>query len=300
MEKLNNNKIFNKKVDDDLKKEYLAALRDESFDKFVKNINLNPDILMKYTTKLQTCCSEFLNCSKCLKLEDCKNEIYGFKLDYSIDYNKLKFDYKACKYKLKEIEESNKDIYLYELPKSIKTAKMKDIFINDKNRKDIIIWLKNFVKNYDDKKYQKGLYLHGNFGCGKTYLIAAAINELNKNNVKSIFIHFSEFIRDLKSFDEDFKGKIEKVKRIKILVIDDIGSESVTPWNRDEILGPILQYRMDNELTTFFTSNLSLENLETHLSVSNNKVDLLKAKRIIERIKKLTFEMEMNSVNLRN
>ena len=300
MEKLNNNKIFNKKVNDDLKKEYLAALRDENFDKFVKNINLDPDILMKYTSKLQTCCDENLNCNKCLKLEDCKNEIYGFKLEHLVSNNKLSFDYKACKYKLKDIEESNKEVFLYDLPEEIKKAKMKEIFVNDKNRKDVIIWLKNFVKNYDSKNYQKGLYLHGNFGCGKTYLIASAINELSKNKIKSIFIHFSDFIRDLKSFDDDFNSKIEKVKRIPILVIDDIGSESVTSWNRDEILGTILQYRMDSNLTTFFTSNLSLENLETHLSVSNNKVDLLKAKRIIERIKKLSLEMEMNSVNLRS
>ena len=57
---------------------------------------------------------------------------------------------------------------------------------------------------------------------------------------------------------------------------------------------------MDNNLPTLFTSNLSIEELETHLSYSSNKEDVLKAKRIIERIKKLTIEKEIISVNLRN
>ena len=50
---------------------------------------------------------------------------------------------------------------------------------------------------------------------------------------------------------------------------------------------------MDNKLTTFFTSNLTLEELEVHLSEGKNSVDKLKAKRIIERIKYLTSELKL-------
>jgi primosomal protein DnaI len=186
------------------------------------------------------------------------------------------------------------------MPKDIVSAKMKDVFINDKNRKDTIIWIKNFIKDYDINSPSKGLYLHGNFGCGKTYLIVAALNELAKKDIKSAVIHFPEFLRDLKaSFEDDFKEKYNLIKNKPILLIDDIGAENLTPWARDEILASILQYRMDSHLTTFFTSNLNLEELETHLSMTRNSVDSLKGKRIIERIKKLTEVMEMNASNLR-
>ena len=57
---------------------------------------------------------------------------------------------------------------------------------------------------------------------------------------------------------------------------------------------------MDNELPTFFTSNLSLEELETHLSNTNDKIDKVKARRIIERIKFLTNEIELVGKNRRN
>ena len=41
------------------------------------------------------------------------------------------------------------------------------------------------------------------------------------------------------------------IKQIPLLLIDDIGAEKLTDWARDEILGSILQYRMDFKLPTF-------------------------------------------------
>ncbi len=56
---------------------------------------------------------------------------------------------------------------------------------------------------------------------------------------------------------------------------------------------------MDTNLPTFFTSNLNMEELEQHLSISKQDVDIVKAKRIIARINQLTDELEMISENLR-
>ena len=57
---------------------------------------------------------------------------------------------------------------------------------------------------------------------------------------------------------------------------------------------------MEHELSTFLTSNLTIEELETHLSLVKNNMDKVKARRIIERIKQLTTDMELISVNRRN
>ena len=56
---------------------------------------------------------------------------------------------------------------------------------------------------------------------------------------------------------------------------------------------------MDSSLPTFFTSNLTLDELETHLATTKNGVDVVKARRIIERIKQLTEELELISENRR-
>ena len=80
------------------------------------------------------------------------------------------------------------------------------------------------------------------------------------------------------------KKKFEYIKKIPLLLIDDIGAENVTNWSRDEVLGTILQYRMEENLPTLFTSNLTIEELETHLSTTNKDIDKVKARRIMERI----------------
>ena len=56
---------------------------------------------------------------------------------------------------------------------------------------------------------------------------------------------------------------------------------------------------MDSDLTTFFTSNFTINELETELSETNKGTDLIKARRIIERIKYLTVEDKLISKDKR-
>ena len=91
----------------------------------------------------------------------------------------------------------------------------------------------------------------------------------------------------------------EYIKKVPLLLLDDIGAENLTSWARDEIIGTLLQYRMDEKLPTFFTSNLDLKQLEEHFSTTNAGVDKLKARRIIERIRFLTKDFCLTSRNRR-
>jgi DNA replication protein len=61
-------------------------------------------------------------------------------------------------------------------------------------------------------------------------------------------------------------AKVNKVKDAQILMLDDIGADSMSSWIRDEVLGVILQYRMQEKLPTFFSSNFSMKELEQHLA----------------------------------
>ena len=81
-----------------------------------------------------------------------------------------------------------------------------------------------------------------------------------------------------------------------LLLLDDIGAEYLTPWSRDEIIEPILQYRMDQELPTFFTSNYSIKEIEKHFIVNDDK---MKAKRIMERIGQVSIPVELVGKNRR-
>lgn len=287
---------------ENLKISYQEALRDEQFKKIVSFLDVEEPELMKYTSKLQHAASELKNCKGCKGLVECQNEVCGFVYYPEVYNNKLNFSYKACKFEKEHLKETKymDNIYYFDEPKSIKEASMKDIDKTDKNRLPIIKWLAEFIANYKTNKNIKGLYLHGSFGSGKTYLIAATFNELAKDKTKVAIVYYPEFLRELKaSFDTDFATKFNTIKKVPILLLDDIGAENTTAWGRDEILGPILQYRMEESMPTFFTSNLTKEELEIHFSITKDKTDKLKSRRIIERINQLTDELSLLSENRR-
>lgn len=294
-------KLFGKCDYDQLKKNYREALKDEGFKDVVSKLDLDDDVLMKYTSKLETSTSEQNNCKSCKGLYSCKNKINGCVYSpVTLDKERLQFEYVACKYKNRQLEEEKLSCDYYEMPSSLKKASMKDIKLDDKKRVDTIKWLKNFYDTYEDEPHQKGLYLHGSFGSGKTYLVCAMLNELAKKKIDICVAYYPELLRSLKdSFEKDFASRIDKLKKVSILFLDDIGAEAVTQWARDEVLGTVLQYRMDASLPTFFTSNLTIDELETHLSSTKNGVEQVKARRIIERIKQLTIPLELVSTNRR-
>lgn len=283
-------------------KEFEEALKNEKFKEFVGHFKSSKEILSKYTSSLEECMVEYNHCKNCKGLAMCKNKVTGYAFLPKETDKILEFNYLACKYTNKKKKDNKylKNIESFDIPKEIKEAKMKDIYLDSEERFETIEWLNNFVKEYQKKKTSKGLYLYGNFGCGKTYLIAAMFNELAKKGYKSAIIFWPEFLRNLKtSFTTDFKEKFEHIKKVPLLLIDDIGAENTTAWGRDEIFCPLIQYRMQENLPTFFTSNFDLKALEEHFSFTKDSVEKVKARRIIERINQLSETKEMISKNLR-
>lgn len=290
----------------ELEKNFKKSLGDEKFKILVSKLKAREELLMKYTSELEDSSIEYDHCMYCKSILQCKNKIEGYVFLPKVNKDTIEFIYKPCKYKKKLNKQTKfyENIYCYNVPKEIKEANFSKIYKTDKKRIEAIIWLTEFMEKYKANPYQKGLYLHGNFGCGKSYLISATFNEFAKNGIKSAIVFWPSFLSDLKNsfnseYKNEFKEKFNAVKKAPLLLIDDIGAESMTPWSRDEILCPILQYRMDEKLPTFFTSNLDLEALKNHLAFSSKGVEEIKAGRIISRIKQLTEDIEMVSKNLR-
>lgn len=290
---------------DELKKNYIKALKNPEFAKLVNELNVSDEVKYRYTSTLQEIVNINKICSECKGLETCPYDLKGVKKIAKVEDGIIKYVCVDCPYKEKDDKEKKylENVSAYKMNKEIREASFKNIFKDDSSRLDVIKFLKKFYDNYKADEKIKGLYLYGNFGCGKTYLVSALFNELAKKNIRSTIIYFPEFLRSLKasfnSDDSDYEERFDEVKYSKLLLLDDIGAEKMTEWARDEVLGVILQYRMEENLPTFFTSNRSLKELEEHLQIGNSSDDRINARRIIERVKYLTCEMEMNSINRR-
>ncbi len=135
-----------------------------------------------------------------------------------------------------------------------------------------VSYLKAFVNTVKTKPNQKGMWLVGDQGIGKTHLMGAFAGELKKLNVAFEYIGASQLLSDLKDMmggkgagDTNIaKRKKELKTEAPVLIIDDMGTENASAWNI-ETWREILSYRYDNGLPTFFSSNLTKEDYKTHL-----------------------------------
>ncbi len=296
-------KMFDKIDYNDLKRSYMDSCSDKEFYEYVNSLPIEEDILIKYTSSLEESFCEAKNCKNCKGLSKCKNKIKGYYYFPEKNGNIITFSYVMC-HKMKKEQDKNeyqKNIEYYGIAKELKNATFKDMYKDDAKRVPILKYINTFVKNYTKGEYVKGIYLNGSFGSGKTYIISALFNDLAKKGYKSAIVYYPDFLVDLKSsFNTNYDEKFNFIKKVPLLLLDDIGAENVSNYNRDEVLGPILQYRMEEKLPTFFTSNLTIEELENNLSITSNGVDKVKSRRIIERIKQLTENYELVSKNRRD
>lgn len=287
-------KVTFKDKTEELEKAFIKELKDPKFKALCNSLKTDSKVLMYYTTDLLNVLNDRINSEKNHTIEDCPMTMKGYILEIKVEGNHLTFFYKDCP--CRKLHENMKKVKMFNMGSSLKEASFDEMFLDDKKREPIIRFLADFKKNYQNKT--KGMYLYGNFGSGKSYLVAALFNELGKEGVSSVMVHMPELIRGLKeSFDTDYEERIEVLQNAPLLLLDDIGAERMTEWARDEVLEPLLNYRMNEKLPTFFTSNSTLKDLEKHLSAcDNNKV---KAQRIIERIKFMTHPFELISENRR-
>ena len=194
-----------------------------------------------------------------------------------------------------------KRLKLINLPSSLKNVSFLDVYRDDVARLAVLNRMIKFVNDYPENR--KGLYLYGDFGVGKSFMVAALAHDLSeKRGVSSTLLHYPSFVIDVKNAigDGNVKNLVDEIKQAEVLILDDIGAEQSTPWVRDEILQVILQYRIQEDLPTFFTSNFNFEDLEKHFAKGKNGNDeTWEARRVMERIRYLAEETRLEGENRR-
>lgn len=257
----------------------------------------NYDINVNNANDFSLMLEEKENCEKCLGLYMCRNMNQGL----CSKYEDNSFKYEECRFK-KELNEQNRNNSLIKtlyISKAILNAKLEDFEINCESRKKIYAQIVDFINNFTFEERKKGLYLYGSFSIGKTFTLGCIANELAKNNIKSLLIYFPDLVSDIKMAigTDRLAELINMLKSIDVLMLDDLGSENLTPWVRDEILGPVINYRVNENKPVFVSSNISPKDMITHLAIDKSPAGELKAERIISRLQGLVVPVNMDDSN---
>jgi len=121
----------------------------------------------------------------------------------------------------------------------------------------------------------------GNTGCGKTHLAAAIANQRLQAGKPALFIVVPDFLDHLRStFSPDSRASydqlFETVKNAPLLILDDFGEQSTTPWAQEKLY-QVINYRYNARLATVITTRCSLDEIDSPISsrLADPKISLV-------------------------
>jgi DNA replication protein DnaC len=123
------------------------------------------------------------------------------------------------------------------------------------------------------------LLFRGGYGCGKTHLAAAIANARLQEGEPALFVVVPDLLDRLRAtyspssavrYDERF----EEVRTHSLLILDDLGTQSTTPW-AEEKLFQIFNHRYNAKLPTVITTNCDLEEIDARIRSRLSSTDLV-------------------------
>lgn len=151
---------------------------------------------------------------------------------------------------------------------------------------------KRFLQAYEAAKVfirqpEGWLLLVGPGGSGKTHLAAAIVNERLREGHLALFVTVPDFLDHLRSAfgpasDMSYDELFERVRNAPLLVLDDLGMQSGTPWAKEK-LDQLLTHRFHAQLPTVITTDAALEELGERIGARLSDASLCQAYVLSER-----------------
>lgn len=117
---------------------------------------------------------------------------------------------------------------------------------------------------------QGWLVLAGDYGCGKTHLASAIANQQSNGPVENaMFIVVPDLLDHLRATfgpnsQISYDRRFDEIKNAPLLILDDLGTESATPWAREKLF-QLLNHRYNALLPTVITTSDTLDEIEPRL-----------------------------------
>ena len=161
-----------------------------------------------------------------------------------------------------------KSLSIIGIPKSFISYSIEDFVAKTDELKDVKSFIGDYIDNIDSNfDNNKGLFLCGSNGVGKTMLSCIILKEAYRHRYTARRTTFVEYIdkytRVWSSKNSDEKEQFEDelytyYKAVEFLVLEEIGKE-IDSKVAAPILEDLLRYREDNGLVTILCTNLNPE-----------------------------------------
>lgn len=295
MEKLNIDKYKIIDNDDQLIEQMKAALYACPLAiKHCKSLGMTQEVMENNIVKIYDFVRDINYCRKCPGLKKCTKE--NAYLTSKVTYNNGIVDTQLapCRELLKRVS-FERQFKIKDFPDEWLDARTTeyDVKGGEKNNDNPIKQALESLTLYILDKETRWIYLRGGNKTGKSYLAAAMVIDLaikeKPGKVPVCYINAPKRIRELcdlaKTKNEEFKNKLDLYCTIPVLVIDDFGNEYKNDYVRDAIINEIISSRCNKGLFTVFTSNFSLDEIQTLYAGNSNPVGSIMASRIVKTIK---------------
>ncbi len=109
----------------------------------------------------------------------------------------------------------------------------------------------------------------GSYGCGKTHLAAAIANYRASLGAPPLFIMVPDLLDHLRATfspksDVSYDRRFDEIRTAPLLVLDDLGTQSMTPWVREKLY-QLFTYRYNAELPTVITTADTLDEIDARI-----------------------------------
>ncbi len=129
---------------------------------------------------------------------------------------------------------------------------------------------KDFTKNFFKNRHTEGLLFTGPVGSGKTFLACCIANEVIQRGERLLFVVVPDWLDQIRATydtanaDVTEQDLLSAAREVPLLILDDLGVHNYTDWTKNKLYS-IINYRLNNQLPTIITTNLSLPELSQHL-----------------------------------
>lgn len=182
------------------------------------------------------------------------------------------------------------------IKKRLQKCNFENFDVTDDN-KDTIETIKKYTELCIKNEMKNGIIIYGNIGYENTHIVSSIANKFIENDKIVLLERTSSIIDRIKeSFRQNVITEVEVIElysNVEMLIIDDLGSETMSKWALEKLY-KIINNRYENELPLVITTRYNKGELLEQMSIENQDL----AEEFIQILYRMCYGISLIEDNL--